>query len=81
MIFLTLPEAFGTNTLSGIVFDKVLSNCPNNREAIVLALKQKFIVQLGFRKWEQLVFIAEETKKFVRWAHKEYGVYVDLTFV
>lgn len=81
MIMLTLPEAFGTNSLTSIFVTKVLENCPNNREGIAEALKQKFVINLGFRRWEQLIFIAEETKKFVKWAHQEYGVYVDLTFV
>jgi len=81
MIFLTLPEAFGTNSLTGIIFGKILDNGANDREAILEVLKKKFVVQIGFRKWEQFVFIAEETKKFVKWAYEEFGVYVDLTFI
>jgi hypothetical protein len=81
MIFLTLPEALGTNTLTGIVFDKVLSSCTNNREAIIEALKQKFVIQIGFRKVADLPFIAGEVTKFTDFAWRDYGVRVDLTLV
>jgi hypothetical protein len=81
MITLVLPESFGTNSMAGIIFDKFLANCANNHDAIIEALKQGFVVQIGFRNWSQLIFIGEETKRFLEFAFKDYGVRVDMTFV
>lgn len=80
---LTLPKAFGTNTIHGFLYEIVEKDGPRDgiMERMKLFLEAPIIFSLGFRNAKDLAFIAHETEGFVAWAKKTMDVEPQIMFV
>ncbi len=78
---LTLPEAFGTATIHGMLY-KMVETHKNPMDSLAHIIgNTHLIVSIGFRDIKDLDFIVYEAKSFIEWCERNFGLKPHMDFI
>lgn len=78
---ISLPEAFGTRTLHGMLYNMAATQGAGDMTRVLKEIvKVPFLFSIGIRSPKQLKLIADETEYFVEWCEERLGVRPQILF-